>query len=98
MCATCAVRPPWSWARRCRSPACCPAFLYLLPNIGSALPYPWNWDFANLFPSTAAQQITSVAVSPASHALQVGPSYALLVGYAIGIPCLAAWLLYRRDA
>ena len=69
-----------------------------MPNIGSALPYPWNWDFANLFPSTAAQQITSVAVSPASHALQVGPSYALLVGYAIGIPCLAAWLLYRRDA
>jgi ABC-2 type transport system permease protein len=74
------------------------AFLYLVPSIGSALPYPLNWDFANLFPSTAAQQITSVAVSPASHALQAGPSYALLAGYAIGIPCLAAWLLRRRDA
>jgi ABC-type transport system involved in multi-copper enzyme maturation permease subunit len=74
------------------------ALLYLVPNIGSALPFPWNWDFANLFPSTAAQQITSVAVSPASHALQAGPSYALLAGYAIGIPCLAAWLLHRRDA
>jgi ABC-2 type transport system permease protein len=74
------------------------AFLYLVPSIGSALPYPWNWDFVNMFPSTAAQQITSVAVSPASHALQAGPSYALLAGYAAGIPCLAAWLLRRRDA
>jgi hypothetical protein len=74
------------------------AFLYLVPNIGSALPYPWNWDFANLFPSTAAQQITSVDVSPLSHALQAGPGYALLAAYAIGMPCLAAWLLRRRDA
>ena len=74
------------------------AFLYLVPNIGTALPYPWNWDFANLLPSTAAQQITSVDVSPASHALQAGPSYALLAAYAIGVPCLAAWLLRRRDA
>jgi ABC-2 type transport system permease protein len=74
------------------------ALLYLVPNVGTALPYPWNWDFANLFPSTAAQQITSVDVSPASHALQAGPSYALLAAYAIGVPCLAAWLLRRRDA
>ena len=46
----------------------------------------------------AAQQITSVDVSPTSHALQAGPSYALLAAYAIGVPCLAAWLLRRRDA
>ena len=69
-----------------------------LIDSGTALPYPWNWDFANLFPSTAAQQITSVDVSPASHAFQAGPSYALLAAYAIGVPCLAAWLLRRRDA
>jgi ABC-2 type transport system permease protein len=74
------------------------AFLYLVPEIGNALPFPWNWDFANIFPSTAAQQITQVAVSPQSHALQAGPSYALLAGYAVLIPILAAWLLRRRDA
>jgi ABC-2 type transport system permease protein len=74
------------------------AFLYLVPNIGTALPSPWNWDFANIFPSTAAQQITSVSVSPHSHGLQVGPSYALLAGYAILIPGAAWWLLRRRDA
>jgi ABC-2 type transport system permease protein len=74
------------------------AFLYLVPEIGYALPFPWNWDFANIFPSTAAQQITQVSISPHSHALQAGPSYALLAGYAILIPCLAGWLLRRRDA
>jgi ABC-2 type transport system permease protein len=74
------------------------AFLYLVPEIGVALPYPWNWDFANVFPSTAAQQITELSISPHSHALQAGPAYALLAGYALLIPCAAAWLLRRRDA
>ena len=74
------------------------AFLYLVPNIGMALPFPWNWDFANIFPSTAAQQIMSVSVSPYSHALPVSGCYALLAGYAILVPVLAGWLLRRRDA
>lgn len=74
------------------------AFLYLLPNIGMALPFPWNWDFANVFPSTAAQQITQVALSPHSHGLPVGPSYTLLLGYAVLIPSIGGWLLRHRDA
>jgi len=74
------------------------AFLYLTPNIAGSLPYPWNWDFGNMLPSTAAQQITSVAVSPHSHFLPVPGCYALLAAYAIGVPCLGAWLLRRRDA
>jgi ABC-2 type transport system permease protein len=74
------------------------AFLYLVPEIGYALPFPWNWDFANVFPSTAAQQTTQIAISPHSHALAAGPSYALLFGYAILIPAAAAWLIRRRDA
>jgi hypothetical protein len=43
------------------------AFLYLVPEIGNSLPSPWNWDFVNAFPSTAAQQITqsSSRASPA---------------------------------
>src|ERR1017187_7919466 len=49
------------------------AFLYLVPEIGNSLPSPWNWDFVNAFPSTAAQQITSPSVSPHSHLLQNRP-------------------------
>jgi ABC-2 type transport system permease protein len=74
------------------------AFLYLVPEIGTALPSPWNWDFANVFPSTAAQQIVQLQVSPASHLLGVGASYALLLGYGVAIPAVACWLLRRRDA
>lgn len=74
------------------------AFLYLVPEIGTALPSPWSWDFANVFPSTAAQQIIQVPASPASHLLGVGASYALLVGYGVAIPAVASWLLGRRDA
>lgn len=67
---------------------------------GPALPFPWNWDFANVFPSTAAQRITvsALSVSPFSHGLAPGSAYALLVAYAIGVPCLAGWVLHRRDA
>jgi ABC-2 type transport system permease protein len=74
------------------------AFLYVVPNIGMALPFPWSWDFANVFPSTAAQQITSVSVSPFTHGLPVGWCYALLIGYAVVLPVLAGWLLRHRDA
>jgi ABC-2 type transport system permease protein len=74
------------------------AFLYLIPEIGTALPSPWKWDFSNAFPSTAAQQITQIQISPHSYALPVGPSYALLAGYAVLVPGLGAWLIRRRDA
>jgi ABC-2 type transport system permease protein len=71
------------------------AFLYMVPDIGMALPFPWSWDFANMFPSTAAQQIMSA--HPGPHGLPAGWCYALLAGYSILIPLLAGWLLRRRD-
>jgi ABC-type transport system involved in multi-copper enzyme maturation permease subunit len=74
------------------------AFLYLVPEVGNALPSAWKWDYASAFPSTAAQQITQVSVSPASHLLGAGPSYAVLAAYSVAIPVAAAWLMRRRDA
>jgi hypothetical protein len=42
--------------------------------------------------------VPSGAGTPAGSVVPAAGCYALLAGYAIGVPCLGAWLLRRRDA
>jgi hypothetical protein len=71
-------------------------FFFLLPQLPGALPAPWSYDFANAFPSTAAQQLASLNHSP--QLLSVGASWAVLAAYAVGFPLVGTWALLRRDA
>ena len=68
---------------------------FLLPQLPNALPAPWSYDLANAFPSTAAQQVTSL--HPVRHLLSPGGSWSVLAAYAAGFPLLGTWALLRRD-
>jgi len=69
---------------------------FLLPEIPSALPKPWDARIADLMPAVAAQQISSLRPDPAL--LTVGHAYALLAAYAVLLPVLGAIVVCRRDA
>lgn len=70
-------------------------FFFLLPQLPGALPAPWSYDLANMFPSTAIQQIGSPVLD--AHLLSLSGSWAVLTAYAVGVPLLATVALLRRD-
>jgi ABC-2 type transport system permease protein len=72
------------------------AVFFLIPGIAGVLPKPWSIYVADVMPSTAAQQISTLKPSP-DH-LTVGHSYAALVAFAVVVPLAGALLLHRRDA
>jgi ABC-2 type transport system permease protein len=72
------------------------AVFFLIPQVAGVLPRPWNIYVADLMPSTAAQQISTL--SPNADLLSVGHAYAMLAGFAVLVPVAGALLLRRRDA
>jgi hypothetical protein len=72
------------------------AVFFLIPQVGSVLPKPWDVYFADLMPSTAAQEISTL--TPNADLLSVGHAYAMLAGFAVLVPVAGALLLRRRDA
>jgi ABC-2 type transport system permease protein len=71
-------------------------FFFLMPQIPGVLPTPWNYRFADAFPSTAVQQLSTL--TPTTHLLTLSQSYILLLGYAILVPLVGALVVRRRDA
>jgi ABC-2 type transport system permease protein len=72
------------------------AVFFLIPQVAGVLPKPWSVYVADVMPSTAAQQISTLTPSP--DVLTVGHSYAALVAFAVLVPLAGALLLHRRDA
>jgi ABC-2 type transport system permease protein len=69
---------------------------FLIPQVPSALPQPWSTRLADVMPSTAAQEITTL--SPRADLLSINQSYLLLAAYALFVPVLGVYLVRRRDA
>jgi ABC-type transport system involved in multi-copper enzyme maturation permease subunit len=72
------------------------ALLFLVPQIPGALPAPWSSRFAEILPSNAFQQISTL--QPAAGLLSPGWSWAVLAAWAVGTPLLGVWVLRSRDA
>jgi ABC-2 type transport system permease protein len=72
------------------------AVFFLIPQVAGALPKPWSTYVADLMPSTAAQQISTLTPNP--DLLTVGHSYVVLIGCAVLVPLAGALLVQRRDA
>jgi ABC-2 type transport system permease protein len=72
------------------------AVFFLIPQVVGVLPKPWTVYVADVMPSTAAQQISTLTPNP--DLLTVGHSYAALVTFALLAPLAGALLLHRRDA
>jgi hypothetical protein len=72
------------------------ALTYLIPEILSLLPSPWNGRIDRFLPLTAAQQL--VSLHPKTDML--GPALSLLVvaGWAVAVLAAACAVISRRDA
>jgi hypothetical protein len=72
------------------------ALTYLIPEILSLLPHPWNGRIDRFLPLTAAQQF--VSLHPKTDML--GPAWSLVVvaGWAVAALAAAGVVLSRRDA
>lgn len=71
------------------------ALLFLVPQIPGALPAPWSTRFAEILPSNAFQQISTV--QPATGLLSPGWSWAVLAVWAVGASLLGIWVLRHWD-
>jgi ABC-2 type transport system permease protein len=72
------------------------AVFFLIPQVAGVLPKPWSVYVADVMPSTAAQQISTLTPNP--DLLTVGHAYAVLIAVAVMTPLAGAMFLHRRDA